>query len=409
MTREREGTREVVRRIQTSFEDVFGTADGTVVVRAPGRVNLIGDHTDYNDGLVLPMTIDRAAYVSARARNDDEIALYSLHFNDEVRYPLHERPPADAGSWVSYVSGAIEELRLRGYLTGGVEILIDGDLPLGAGLSSSAALEVAVVHALDVLFGMELDAVEAARLCQTVEHRYAGVECGIMDQFVSRLGRAGSALLLDCRSLEYEHVPFDPAAAGLALVVADSRVTRGLATSKYGERRGECLRALGILRDAFPGVESLRDVTPDLLASRRSVMDARIHDRVRHVLEENARVLHAADALRTSAFNRFGELMNQSHASLRDRFDVSCAELDTLVHAAQRTDGVLGARMTGGGFGGCTVNLVRATAVNALKSALSTAYRQAHGRSPRVYVLSRNYETKILSGRPRPGEEAAAR
>lgn len=410
MAQESDNTREIVTRLQTSFENVFGSADRLVVVRAPGRVNLIGDHTDYNDGFVLPITIDRDAYVAVRARSDGEVVLYSSHYNEQIRYPLQERRTVEAGSWTSYVSGAIEELVVRGDLTAGVEMLVDGDVPIGAGLSSSAALEVAVVHALDVLFGMKLDPVEAIRLCQTVEHRYAGVDCGIMDQFVSRLGRAGSALLLDCRSLQYELVSFSPSTDGLALAIADSGVTRELATSKYGERRAECQRALAVLKEAYPDVHSLRDVTPDMAAARRGDMDDPLYDRVRHVLDENARVLRGAAALRDGLFDHFGELMNQSHASLRDRFEVSSAELDTLVTAAQQTEGVLGARMTGGGFGGCTITLVRVKAVEMLREALRVAFMEAHGRSPRIFVLERNHQIETLSdGRSRHDHHARAR
>lgn len=390
---------EMVRRGLTSFEEILGSADHVTVVRAPGRVNLIGDHTDYNDGFVLPMTIDRSACVSARARRDEEVVLYSTHFREKIRYPLHDMPISEAGSWTSYVGGVIEELRRAGGITSGVDMIVDGDIPLGAGLSSSAALNVAVAHALDVVFGLELDPIETVRLCRAVEHRYAGLECGIMDPFVSRFGRAGSALLLDCRSFEYEHIPFSPfsdSAAHLSLAIVDSRVTRELATSRYGVRHAECLQAAAAVREAHPSVESLRDVTPEMLSACRSDMDDRLYRRARHVLDENARVLNAADALRDGAFDRFGALMNGSHASLRDLFEVSCPELDTLVSAAQRTEGVLGARMTGGGFGGCTVNLVRTPAVGEFEATLRKAYLTAHGRSPRLYVVSRNDRTETL-------------
>lgn len=396
MTRSSERNRERARRGLISFEDVFGSADHVSVVRAPGRVNLIGDHTDYNDGFVLPMTIDRCAYVAARARRDDEVVLYSTHFREEVRYPLPGMPETRAGSWTSYACGVIEELRLAGALTSGVDMVVDGDIPLGAGLSSSAALNVGVAHALDVVFDLELDPVETARLCRTVEHRYARLACGIMDPFVSRLGRAGAALLLDCRSLEYEHIPFAPSAAHLSVVIVDSRVSRALASSRYGDRREECRRAVADVRTAMPDVQSLRDVTPDMLAACRPAMDDRIYRRARHVLDENARVRKAADALRDRRFVQFGALMNASHASLRDLFEVSSPELDTLVTAAQQTEGVLGARMTGGGFGGCTVNLVRTPSVEALKESLRASYRKAYGRSPDFYLVERNDQTETL-------------
>lgn len=396
MTAERSG--EIVDKLRRYFADVFGPpSDTTIVVRAPGRVNLIGDHTDYNDGFVLPTPIHLAAYVVARARNDMQVGLFASQFGERMEYDLDGPPAVEPGSWMSYVEGVVEEIRKRGVLDAGFELFIHGDVPLGAGLSSSAALEVAVALALVDLFGLELDPLTTIRLCQRAEHRYAGVECGIMDQFVSRLGRAGTALLLDCRTLEYDLVPFSPSENGLALVIADTGVQRGLAASKYGERRVECARAAAVLREAFPNLANLRDATGEMLTQRRSAMGDVVYARARHVVEENARVLDAADALRDRAFDRFGALMNRSHESLRDLFEVSCAELDTLAYAARGVEGVLGARMTGAGFGGCTVNLVRADAVDALAKTLTDAYRRAHSRSPSIYVPRQSVQAERLA------------
>ncbi len=389
-------TSEIVRRLRASFASRFGGADEVVLVRAPGRVNLIGDHTDYNEGFVLPTTLDRAVYTAVRTRRDRTVVLYASHFDEEVQYALDDRPATRSGSWESYVTGAVEELRREGRLDHGFEMLVYGDVPLGAGLSSSAALEVSVVYALDVLFDLDLDPVHAVRLCQSVEHRYAGVECGIMDQFVSRLGRSGSAMLLDCRSLAYRHEPLELRRSGHALVIVDSLVSRGLAETKYGERRAECVRAVAAARNAHPGVESLRDVTPQMLEAQRGIMSEAVYKRARHVLDENDRVLRAAEALLDGGYERFGRLMNASHRSLRDLFEVSCAELDTLAAAAQAVEGVLGARMTGGGFGGCTVNLVRADSVVRLTTLLTEAYDNEYGRKPAFYVLDQSYETEVL-------------
>lgn len=385
----------VVEALLERFQGAYERPAG-LVVRAPGRVNLIGDHTDYNDGFVLPATIDRDVYAVCARREDLHVRIGSVNFDENIDYALNRRPSFETGSWKSYVTGAIEELRSEGHLSGGVDMLIYGDVPLGAGLSSSAALEIAVVFGLATLFEMELDPVDEIRLCQTVENRYAGVQCGIMDQFCSRLGRTDHALFLDCRSLEHEHVPLSLADAEMALVVVDSRVSRELSGTKYGERRRECEAAVAALGETDTSIQALRDVTADVLEAEGHRLDKTLAQRALHVVDENARVLRARKALRTRAFDGFGELMNASHTSLRDLFEVSAPELDLLVAEAQATDGVLGARMTGGGFGGCTVNLVRIDAVEHLRSRLETAYSSKFGRSPVIYVLRENHQTEVL-------------
>ena len=384
-----------IQDLLAEFEGAFGRRP-VLAVNAPGRVNLIGDHTDYNNGFVLPATIDRSAFAVLAPRQDGLVRLRSFVFDETVEYPLDSRTDVKAGSWKSYVMGVVEELRLRGMLSVGFDLLVAGDVPLGAGLSSSAALEVAVVFGLGTLFDLDLDPVDAVRLCQTVEHRYAGVRCGIMDQFCSLLGRAGHALFLDCRSLDYEHVPLPLAETGLAVVIVDSRMSRKLAGSKYGERRRECEAAVAVLRERNPSVSALRDASADMLEASADLLDGTVAKRALHVVDENARTLRGCEALRAGAFESFGELMNASHVSLRDLFEVSAPELDLLVSEAQACDGVLGARMTGGGFGGCTVNLVRRDAVERLRSRLEDAYRAEFGRMPDVYVLEENHETGVL-------------
>ena len=384
-----------VGRLLEAFADAFGSSDGTVVVRAPGRVNLIGDHTDYNDGFVLPMTIDRDVYVAARARSDRKVRIRSVNFDDYVEYWLDGRP--SAGTWASYVTGAVEKLRSRRKLEDGFEMAVFGNVPLGAGLSSSAALEVGVVFALQELFGFALDPIDSVRLCQEVEHRYAGVQCGIMDQFASRLGRRDHALFLDCRNLRHEHVPLALADSGLALVIVDSRVSRELASSAYGTRRAECDRMVSMLRQVDPEIRALRDASIELLDRVADTTDPTLLRRGRHVVTENERVLKARAALRSGEFSDFGRLMNESHESLRDLYEVSTPELDLLTATAQSSPGVLGARMTGGGFGGCTVNLVDRDSVTALRSRLEQAYRSSFDREPGVYVLRRNHQTARLN------------
>ncbi len=378
------------------FRTTFGGGDADVVVCAPGRVNLIGDHTDYNEGLVMPMTIDRGVYVCLAVRPGASVRLFSANFGERFDYVAADRPAPARASWPSYVVGAVEELRARGLISGGFDLLIFGDVPLGAGLSSSAALTVSVVFGLQTAFAFDLDPIDAIRLSRNVEHRYAGVQCGIMDPYCSRLGREGHALFLDCRSLEHEHVPIRFDHAGLSLVLVDSRVSRGLVDSKYGERREECRQVVRAIRAGGKSVQSLREVNPAWLEDEGIVLDDRLLRRGRFVVEENARVERARNAIRSEDNAAFGDLMNESHGGLRDLFDVSIPEVDTLVSTAQRTEGVLGARMTGGGFGGSVVCLVHTAAIERLRRAIETAYQEKHGRRPGVHVLRENLQTEVL-------------
>lgn len=381
-----------VDRLLEAFTTCYDDTRDVIVVQAPGRVNLIGDHTDYNDGFVFPMTIDRAVYVALRRRDDDRVRVLSQNFDDAVDYRLAERPEVPASAWSSYVTGVVEELRRRDLLPSGFEAVLYGDVPLGAGLSSSAALEVAVAVALQELFGFALDPVATARLCQQVEHRYAGVQCGIMDQFASRLGREGHALFLDCRSLDYENVPLPLADAGLALVIADTRMSRELAGSKYNERRAECDAALRHFQQYDGTHQALRDVSPSLMRQYGDGLDPVLYRRARHVVEENQRVCNAVERLRADDYAGFGRLMSASHASLRDLYEVSSPALDRLVEIAEGTEGVLGARMTGAGFGGCTVILAAQDAVPALRERLHAGYTATFDRAPAVYVLETNFQ-----------------
>ena len=394
-----DGRTDKAAQMLASFRDAFGETDPeqVLIARAPGRVNLIGDHTDYHGGFALPMTIHRCAYVAVRARRDDTVALRAAQFDERIAYPLSRPPEIRPGSWNAYVSGVVAELRER--LPGGFDMLVEGDVPIGAGLSSSAALSTAVIYGLDQLFGLEIDPLDAVHLSRRVEHRYAGVSCGVMDPFASRLGRRGCALFLDCRSLACEHVPLNAThgktrgkTPAFEIVVADSGVRRKLADSGYNARRRESLRALEIIRKTRPAARSLRDASPDDLP----LLPPLERRRVRHVLEENRRVLQARDALRQGDFERLGALMNQSHESLRDLYEVSCKELDAMAAAARNVKGVSGSRMTGGGFGGCTVHLARPSAVPALRKALREVCAKTYGGAPAIYVVRENHQTERM-------------
>lgn len=374
--------------LASAFSAQFGDADRLKFVMAPGRVNLLGEHTDHNDGFVLPMTVDRGVYVAARARQDERVRVYSRHFDESIDYALREPPGTKPGDWRCYVVGVVEELRQRGCLIHGVEAVIDGNLELGAGLSSSAALEVAVAMALEQVGGFEIGAVETARLCQDVEHRYARVLCGIMDQFASRLGRQGHALHLDCRSLEYRHVPLD--LREYRVVIVASGVSRALAASGYNERRADCRRALAYLQTVDPGIDALRDVTPVLLEEHESSLDEASYRRCRHVINENRRVQQAVECLDDGDLPAFGQLVSASHKSLKNDYEVSCPELDWLADAANTSDGVLGSRMTGAGFGGCMVSLVHEQAIAQLSQRIGAGYTERFGLEAGLFVLESN-------------------
>lgn len=389
-------------RLIQVLQDHFGDSDlssdpaeQVLVAQAPGRVNLLGGHTDYSGGFVLPATIDRTAQIALRPRGDTQGHLYSVNFDETVTFDLVETPVGELPPWARYVAGVAAALRQQGYTVQGFEAALHGDVPLGAGLSSSAALEVATAVGLDALFELDLDPIETARLCQRTEQEYVGVECGIMDQFSSRIGRADHALFLDCRSLEHEHLPL-PISGPHCLVVADSGVRRELASSKYNERRRECEEAARFFRQFDEEVRTLRDVSAALLEAHGQELPTLLFRRARHVVLENQRVRQGAALLAEGNLEAFGRLMNASHASLADDYEVSCAELNCLAETARETEGVLGSRMTGAGFGGCTVTLARAEAAPHLKRALEAHYRQRFDRPPEVYVVKQNLEAGVL-------------
>ena len=373
-------------QVRREFERRFG-ARPELVARAPGRVNLIGDHTDYNDGFVLPMAIDRAVWIALRPRGDGRVELHSLDFAETTGFALGDpslrsgQARAHGDGWVEYVRGVAWALDDAGLETGdGWEGVVAGDVPVGAGLSSSAALELATARAFAALEELPWDPARMAKLAQRAENAWVGVNCGIMDQLISAAGREGHALLIDCRSLETRPVPIPP---GAAVVVLDTATRRGLVDSAYNERRAQCEAAA-----RFFGVPALRDVTVAEFERRAPELDELTRNRARHVVTENARVLAAAAALGKGDVREVGHLMDQSHASLRDDFEVSRKELDSMVSLARSHDGCHGARMTGAGFGGCAVALVDAAAAADFAETTARRYEAATGKHPAVYVCS---------------------
>jgi galactokinase len=355
------------------------------VFSAPGRVNLIGEHTDYNDGFVMPSAIGFSTRVAAAGRDDRRLVIRSGQFAGEFEFDLNHLPLRGAGSWCDYVLGVAVVLRGAGHALKGANLLVQGEVPIGAGLSSSAAIEVACALALMGLNGIALPMAEVAELCQRSENNFIGARVGIMDQFVACLGKAGHALLLDCRSLEFEMVPIPER---VRMVVCNTMVKHQHAGGEYNRRREECEEGVRILARWYPGIRALRDVSSDQLAEHVGDVPERIFKRCRHVVEENARVQEGAGRLRAGDLGGFGQLMRESHRSLRDLYEVSCRELDVMVEAAEGLAGYCGGRMTGGGFGGCTVNLVEADLAEAFAGMIADRYRRATGIRPDVYVCS---------------------
>ena len=385
----------MLEHIRSQFAATFGDDNHLQVIMAPGRVNLIGEYTDFNEGFVFPMTVDRGVYVGIRARDDQRVRVKSIRFGELIDYRLDDFEKPEPGHWSCYVLGVVEELRLLGLVPNGFDAGIDGNLNLGAGLSSSAALETATALALQSLFDFEMSRVDVATLCQRVEHRYANVMCGIMDQFASGLGRSNHALLLDCRTLSHVNIPTN--LDKYRIVIISSEVKRELASSAYNDRRLQCEEGVALFRQFDPTIASLRDVKPDLFDAYGDQLSEIVFQRCRHVITENARVLDASAALAAAELVQFGRLMTASHNSLRDDFEVSCDELDCLVDIANGTEGVLGSRMTGAGFGGCTVTLIHMDAIETLRANL-LPYTDRFGLNPEMFVLQGNLEAGPVSG-----------
>jgi len=369
--------------IREAFERHFGLP-ALAAVRAPGRVNLIGEHTDYNEGYVLPVAIDFQVEIAARSRPDRQVRLFSLNFTRETSFPLDAIAFDRKDPWSNYVRGVAHFLQEAGYPLGGMDAAIHGDVPVGSGLSSSAALEVAAATAFERVCGFEMEGREKALLCQKAENRFVGMNCGIMDQFISCLGKADHALWIDCRTLEYEQVPLS--LSDVRIVIGDTNKRRGLVDSEYNARRRECEEATAAFARIYPGVRALRDVPPNLFRQHADTLPPVVRQRAGHVILENERVLQAVASLRKGDLETFGQLMNASHNSLRDLYQVSCFELDTMVALAHRVPGVLGARMTGAGFGGCTVSLVRAESLARFQQEVGTGYRSRTGLEPKFYI-----------------------
>jgi len=372
-------------QVSESFVELFG-GKPSVIARAPGRVNLIGEHTDYNDGFVLPMAIDRAIWIAARPRADGLVRVHSIDFDSQETFSLEDLKRGQG--WSEYLKGVAYVLKLDGHRLSGWEGVMMGDVPRGSGLSSSAALELAAARVFASISSLEWNAAYMARVGQRAENEWVGVNCGIMDQMASAACRQGHALFLDCRSLEMEHVPLP---GHVAVVVMDTSTRRGLVDSAYNERRSQCEQAA-----RFFGVKALRDVSWAEFEKRKSGLDEVVMRRARHIVTENQRVLDAVRAMRSNDLAGLGNLLKASHVSLRDDLEVTNEALNQIVEAAQMQPSCYGARMTGGGFGGCAVALVDAGQIQTFTDEVQKAYRQSSGLEPQIYVCKADAGANVV-------------
>jgi len=374
--------------IQQKHSELFGNVD-TTFVRSPGRINLIGEHTDYNDGFVFPAAIDKAIWFVASKNSKGLFRFYSVDFAAYFELPVRELSKSSV-PWANYLLGVADQFKQKGCNLEGVDLVFGGDIPVGAGLSSSAALENGFALVLNELFRFDKSRIEMVKMAQKAEHEYAGVMCGIMDQFAILFGKENKAIRLDCRSLDYEYANIN--LKGYQVILCDTKVKHSLASSAYNQRRQECETGVNILKKYNAKITALRDVEIDLLEQHKHEMEDAVYHRCKYVVEEDNRVTEAFQALNNGDIIKLGNLMSETHRGLRDDFEVSCNELDILFDFAQNFDGVIGARMMGGGFGGCTINIVRNDRVASFKSEITSHYHQEADSLPAIY------EVKIMNG-----------
>jgi len=385
-------SKQLFENIKSAFEKRY--KEQPILVASPGRINLIGEHTDYNKGFVLPASIDKYI-VSALSRSDKEFSrVYSLDMDEEVDIDLQNLTKQEAGSWKNYVLGVINELHKKDKKPANFNLVFGGNIPIGAGLSSSAALENSVVFGLNKLFELGLSKEEMVLISMKAEHNFAGVKCGIMDQFSSMNGKAGHAFFLDCKDLSYEQIPIQ--LDDYQLVLINTNVKHKLADSAYNKRKGECIEGLAILQNKFPQLHSLRDADIEQLNVLKEEMPSFIYNRCLYVIEENERVKAAKTAIENKQWQIFGQLLFASHHGLQYLYEVSCEELDFLVEQAKDDEAVIGSRMMGGGFGGCTLNLIRNNGVREFTNGIAKEYYQQFNQSVAIYPVHISEGTRIV-------------
>ena len=362
---------------------------------APGRVNLIGEHTDYNEGFVLPMAIDKKIIMLGQLRNDRLVQVFDLGYKAEIKFSLDHLSPSKKDTWANYLMGVADEIQKAGYALSGANLIFSSNIPQRAGLSSSAALEVVTALTMAQLNLLEIKPVEMAHLCRRAENNFVGVACGIMDQYISCLGQKNYALFIDCRSNDYDLVPLKN--HNYQILICNSKVQRGLVDSEYNKRKEECKIAVEFFKHKLNReIGALRDISIDEYKKYKDQLPEVIARRARHVISENRRVQTGVEALGRGDYSAFGQLMIESHKSLKDDYEVSCAELDLLVDLALKQEGVLGARMTGAGFGGCTVNLIEKNYIGAFKESIKNKYKKITGFNPDIYVTPPVEGAKVL-------------
>ncbi|MGN6418300.1 MAG: galactokinase [Pseudobacter sp.] len=382
----------IVERLRKKFRELYGQEP--IVVAAPGRVNLIGEHTDYNEGFVLPGAVDKRMYVAIAAVSEPAITIYANQFKESFTFNPEESLQPVSG-WMNYLLGVTHHIKAAGKTVGGAQVLIDGDIPVGAGMSSSAALCSAYGFALNELFNLGLSRMELAFIGQKTEHTFVGVKCGIMDQFASLHGKKGHVMKLDCRSLEYEYIPFD--FPDHKIVLVNSMVTHSLAGSEYNVRRQQCEEGVSIIRKSYPAIKSLRDVKLEMLQQHQHDMSSVVFDRCWYVVTEEERLISGCDALQHGDLDTFGKLMIATHNGLSKQYAVSCTQLDFLAERAGFIEGVVGSRMMGGGFGGCTINIVHTEMVDSFREKIQKSFEGLFKVTPEVYVTQIEDGTHVVN------------
>ena len=381
----------MISKISKIFHDKYSSLP--LIVRSPGRINLIGEHTDYNEGFVLPAAIDKAIYIAASIRDDDEIHLYAADFEEDFSCTLSTVAPVKQ-NWANYILGIVDQLQKRDFKLKGFNAVVDGDVPIGAGLSSSAAMECATAFALNELFNLQLQKIEMVKMAQKAEHLFAGVNVGIMDMFASMFGKAEHAIKLDCRSLEYEYIPLH--LDKIKIVLFNTNVKHALSSSEYNVRRQQCEQGVAWIKEHHADVNSLRDATMQMLDDYVLPKDALIYTRCKYVVEEIQRLLSACEDLKRNDIASLGQKMFQTHEGLSKEYAVSCKELDFLVNAVKNNDAVLGARMMGGGFGGCTINLVQEDSIDELVEKITELYQHEMNLPLTTYIAQIENGTQIV-------------
>ena len=378
-------------KLKAAFVQQYNTEP--MIVRSPGRVNIIGEHTDYNDGFVLPAAIDKSIYAAVSKRHDFKLGLYALNYNETIECNMEDIRPSK--SWSTYIMGVTDQLLKKGCRISGFNIAVDGDVPLGAGLSSSAALECSVVFALNELFSLGLSKMDMILIAQRAEHAFAGVNCGIMDMFASMHGREGHVMKLDCRSLEHEYVPLKM--DDYSLVLFNTNIQHALASTAYNERRQQCEQGVAWIRERWPAVNSLRDADVSMLRTAVKKQDELVYRRCLYVVQEIQRLEEACEDLKAGNLQALGQKMYLTHRGLSKDYEVSCKELDLLVDSVIGHQEVLGARMMGGGFGGCTINIIRNDAVERLSNETAAVYKKLTGIDMSTIVVKTSGGTEKLS------------